>query len=109
MYMDDAIKATINITEAPAEMIPYRGGYNLAGFSFTPKELADLIRKHLPDFSIDYNPDFRQAVAASWPESIDDSVARKDWNWSPDWTLEAMVQEMMEEISKKTGNSATIS
>jgi nucleoside-diphosphate-sugar epimerase len=109
MYMDDAIKATIAITEAPSEQIPYRGGYNLAGFSFTPKELADLIRQHLPNFSIDYAPDFRQAVAASWPESIDDSVARKDWNWAPDWTLEAMVKEMLHEIALKPGKNATIS
>lgn len=108
MYMDDAIRATLQITEAPASEIQLRTGYNLAGFSFTPGELAALIREELPGFTIDYAPDFRQAVAASWPESIDDSVAREHWNWQPGWDLQSMVSEMLKEISKKIQASATL-
>jgi nucleoside-diphosphate-sugar epimerase len=108
MYMDDAIRATLEITEAPASKIQLRNGYNLAGFSFTPGELASLIREEIPGFTISYTPDFRQDVASSWPESIDDRIAREHWNWNPRWDLRAMTSEMLREISKKTQESATL-
>jgi nucleoside-diphosphate-sugar epimerase len=81
MFMDDAIRATIEIMQAPADKIKIRSAYNLAGSSFTPAELAKSIKQHLPDFRISYEPDFRQAIADSWPNSIDDSYAQKDWGW----------------------------
>ncbi|MCG2612242.1 L-threonine 3-dehydrogenase [Flavobacterium sp. SM15] len=101
MYMDDAIKATISIMQAPAESIKVRSSYNLSAISFTPKEIADSIKKHIPEFTIDYAPDFRQAIADSWPASIDDSVARKDWGWQHDFDMERMTSVMLENLSKK--------
>lgn len=94
MYMDDAIKATIGIMQAPAEQIKIRSSYNLSAMSFTPKEIAEEIKKHYPDFTIDYNPDFRQKIADSWPASIDDSQARADWGWQNDFTIENMTEDM---------------
>jgi nucleoside-diphosphate-sugar epimerase len=102
LYMPDAIKATIDLMEAPAENIKIRSSYNLAGFSFTPEELAHEIRKHIPDFNIDYAPDFRQAIADSWPGSIDDSRARGDWGWNPRYDFSAMVEDMLVNIRKKS-------
>ncbi|MGY8921196.1 MAG: NAD-dependent epimerase/dehydratase family protein, partial [Flavobacteriales bacterium] len=81
MFMDDAINATVNIMLAPPQKIKIRNAYNLAALSFNPQELAASIQKHIPDFTINYKPDFRQAIADSWPASIDDAVARKDWGW----------------------------
>jgi nucleoside-diphosphate-sugar epimerase len=101
MYMDDAIKATIGIMQAPAEQVKIRSAYNLSAISFTPKEIAESIKKHLPEFEIDYEPDFRQAIADSWPASIDDSKAREDWGWQPDYDLEKMTSVMLENLSKK--------
>ncbi len=101
MYMDDAIKATINIMQAPAENIKVRSSYNLSAISFTPKEIAESIKKHIPEFTIDYAPDFRQAIADSWPASIDDSVARKDWGWQHDYDMEKMTTVMLENLAKK--------
>ena len=101
MYMDDAIKATINIMLAPAENIKVRSSYNLSAISFTPKEIAESIKKHIPEFTIDYAPDFRQAIADSWPASIDDSVARKDWGWQHDYDMEKMTMVMLENLAKK--------
>ncbi|AMO20398.1 L-threonine 3-dehydrogenase [Flavobacterium columnare] len=100
MYMDDAIKATIGIMEAPAEDIKIRSSYNLAAMSFTPAEIAEEIKKHYPDFTIDYAPDFRQQIADSWPASIDDSCARKDWNWQNDFDLESMTVEMIKQLKE---------
>lgn len=100
MYMDDAIKATISIMQAPEEQIQIRSSYNLAAMSFTPKEIAAEIRKHYPNFTIDYNPDFRQKIADSWPESIDDSLAREHWGWKNDYTLENMTTEMLQMLTK---------
>ncbi|HEU4716464.1 MAG TPA: NAD-dependent epimerase, partial [Bacteroidia bacterium] len=77
-----------------------RGAYNLAGFSFSPKEIAAAIQKHIPGFSISYKPDFRQQIADSWPASIDDSEARKDWGWKENYTLDSMVEEMLTNIKK---------
>lgn len=95
MYMPDALRATIEIMDAPAEKIKFRGGYNLAGMSFNPEEIAASIRKIIPEFSLDYAPDFRQGIADSWPKSIDDSVARVDWGWKPKFDLESMTQDML--------------
>lgn len=98
MYMPDALRATIELMEAPAEAVRQRGSYNLAGVSFTPAEIAAEIRKHIPGFQIDYAPDFRQAIAASWPQRIDDSAARADWGWKLDYDLAAMSQDMLTQL-----------
>ena len=94
MYMPDAIKATIELMEAPKEKISIRHSYNIAGMSFSPKEIAIAIQKHIPNFVITYKEDYRQTIANSWPQSIDDSIARKDWNWQQDYNLEKMVSDM---------------
>jgi nucleoside-diphosphate-sugar epimerase len=95
MYMPDAIKATIELMEAPAEKITIRTSYNISGMSFSPKEIAAEIKKHIPSFEISYKPDYRQAIANSWPQSIDDAVARKDWGWKEDYNLSGMVKDML--------------
>ncbi|HLU16606.1 MAG TPA: NAD-dependent epimerase/dehydratase family protein [Edaphocola sp.] len=95
MYMDDAIRATIELMEAPKEAIKNRMSYNLSAMSFAPKEIAEAIKKHIPDFEITYAPDYRQAIADSWPSSIDDSEARKDWGWQHQYDLESMTAEML--------------
>ena len=95
MYMDDAIRATIEIMKAQAESIKIRSSYNLSGISFTPAEIADEIKKHISNFTISYKPDFRQKIADSWPASIDDSSARKDWNWKHKFDLASMTEEML--------------
>lgn len=99
MYMDDAIRATIEIMQAPADSIKIRSSYNLSGISFTPKEIAAEIKKHIPDFAITYKPDFRQQIADSWPASIDDSSARKDWGWKHEFDLQEMTNVMLENLS----------
>jgi nucleoside-diphosphate-sugar epimerase len=98
MYMDDAINATIEIMQAPAENIKIRSSYNLAGVSFTPKEIAAEIKTHIPDFTISYQPDFRQKIADSWPASIDDSAAQQDWHWKHKFDLASMTVEMLEKL-----------
>ncbi len=95
MYMPDAIRATIEIMQAPAEKIKIRSSYNLSAFSFTPAQIAHEIRQHLPDFQVTYNPDFRQAIADSWPQSIDDRNARGDWGWKHQYNLKAVVEDML--------------
>jgi len=100
MYMDDAIRATIEIMQAPAEKIKIRSSYNLSGVSFTPKEIAEEIKKHIPDFTISYQPDFRQKIADSWPGSIDDSAARTDWGWKHNFDMDLMTVEMLENLQK---------
>ncbi|AUC19605.1 NAD-dependent epimerase/dehydratase family protein, partial [Polaribacter reichenbachii] len=92
MYMDDAVNATIQLMMAKPEVIKIRNGYNLAAMSFSPKEIASEIKKYIPDFKISYNPDYRQKIADSWPASIDDSEARKDWNWQHNFDLETMTK-----------------
>jgi nucleoside-diphosphate-sugar epimerase len=99
MFMDDAIRATIELMEAPSENVKIRSSYNLAGCSFTPEEIAREIQKHITDFSISYAPDFRQAIADSWPNSIDDSVAKKDWGWSSRFDLPKLVSVMLENVT----------
>ena len=94
MYMPDAIRATIELMEAPAANIKVRTSYNISGMSFSPKEIAACIRQHIPSFTIDYKPDYRQAIADSWPQSIDDSVAQNEWHWKPEYDLEKMTADM---------------
>lgn len=95
MYMEDAIRATISLMDAPIENIKTRSAYNLAGISFTPEDIAAEIKNHLPEFEISYQPDFRQEIADSWPSSIDDSEAQKDWNWKPKFDLKEMTKVML--------------
>lgn len=98
MYMPDAIRATIELMDAPAASVKIRSSYNLAGISFTPAQIAQAIQKHLPNFTIDYAPDFRQAIADSWPNSIDDSRAMSDWGWRMDYNLATMAADMLHHI-----------
>jgi nucleoside-diphosphate-sugar epimerase len=101
MMMEDAIRATIDIMEAPSSSIKERGGYNIAGCSFTPSELNTIIQRSIPSFSISYAPDFRQAIADSWPASIDDSAAKQDWGWKSEYDTEKLCATMLSEIGKK--------
>lgn len=99
MYMPDAIKATIELMEAPKEKISIRHSYNVSSMSFSPKEIALEIKKHIPEFVINYKEDYRQAIANSWPQSLDDSVARRDWGWKHNYDLEFMVKDMLDNLS----------
>lgn len=101
MYMDDAIRATIQIMQAPKEQIKIRSSYNLSAISFTPKEIAAEIKKHIPEFTITYNPDFRQKIADSWPSSIDDSKAREDWGWQHEFDMDKMTRVMLENLKSR--------
>lgn len=101
MYMDDAIRATIAIMQADAEQIKIRSSYNLGAISFTPTEIAAEIQKHLPDFEITYEPDFRQQIADSWPASIDDSQAREDWGWQHHFDLSQITMDMLRNLSAR--------
>ena len=99
IYMNDAIRGTIELMEAPVESITVRSAYNLSGCSFTPRELAEKIAQKSPGFKISYNPDFRQNIANSWPKSIDDSVASKDWGWKSKFDVEKIVDEMLQNVN----------
>lgn len=101
MYMSDAIRGTIELMEAPKESLSVKTSYNFAAFSFTPTELAEVIKKIIPEFTISYEPDFRQGIANSWPQVIDDSVAKKDWNWNPEYNLESMAKDMIDNLKIK--------
>jgi nucleoside-diphosphate-sugar epimerase len=101
MYMPDAIKATLDVMEAPFENLKHWNDFNVAAMSFSAGELAESIRGEMPDFTCTYKPDSRQAIADSWPNSIDDSVAREEWGWSPDFDLDAMTRDMLAELKKK--------
>lgn len=103
LFMTDAIKSTIDLMEADSSKLSIKASYNLGGISFTPKQLADEIKKHIPTFQISYKTDFRQAIADSWPQSIDDSVARKDWGCSYSYDLPKMTELMINEVKKKFG------
>lgn len=103
MYMDDALRATVELMEAPATSIRERGSYNLAGVSFTPAQIAAAIAHRVPGFTMSCEPDFRQAIAASWPRSIDDSAAQRDWGWTPRFDLEAMVDDMLGHLPDHLG------
>ncbi len=100
MYMDDAIKATIELMEADGDKINVRSSYNLGGISFTPRELSEAIKLKVSEFKINYKPDFRQAIADSWPSSIDDSVAQKDWNWEHKYDLKTLVDVMLKGVEE---------
>lgn len=101
MYMDDAIRATIELMQAPAENISVRTAYNLQGMTFAPEDMAEEIKKHIPEFTLNFEPDFRQNIAESWPNSIDDSVAQNDWQWKPKFDLKAMTEEMLHQLKNK--------
>jgi nucleoside-diphosphate-sugar epimerase len=101
LFMDDAIKATINLMQADPKHLTIWSSYNLAAISFTPKQIFESIKKHIPEFSITYSPDFRQAIADSWPSSIDDKQARNDWGWQHDFDLENTTAVMLKELHKK--------
>ena len=98
MYISDAIRGSIELMEAPADRISVRTSYNLSGMSFSPADIAAEIKKRIPQFTISYQPDYRQAIADSWPQSIDDSVARADWNWKNEYDLEKMTVEMLDNL-----------
>jgi nucleoside-diphosphate-sugar epimerase len=98
MYMPDAIRATIELMEAPSEKISVRTSYNLSAMSFSPKQIGAEIKKHIPEFEMMYNPDYRQGIAESWPQSIDDSIARRDWGWKEQYDLSAMTEDMLENL-----------
>lgn len=104
MYMPDAIKATIDIMNAPAKDILIRSSYNLSGVSFSPREIAQGIKQHIPEFTIKYKPDFRQDIADSWPHSIDDSHARADWGWKPKYNLNAIIEDMFDNLKQNKTN-----
>jgi nucleoside-diphosphate-sugar epimerase len=103
MYMPDAIRATIELMEAPAEQVKIRSSYNLGGISFNPEDVAASIRKHIPNFTISYKPDFRQAIADSWPQSINDTEARDHWGWKPEFDLDGMTKEMLTNLKAIQG------
>ena len=99
IYMDDVIRATIQLMEAPSENLTVRTSYNLASMSFTPEELYESIKQFIPEFKIEYKPDFRQQIADSWNESIDDSNAQRDWGWKPEFDLQSMTADMIKHLS----------
>jgi nucleoside-diphosphate-sugar epimerase len=101
MYMPDAIRATIELMESPVEKISVRTSYNIHGMSFSPKEIAAEIKKHIPGFTVIYKPDYRQQIAESWPQSIDDSVAKDDWGWKPKYDLATMTTDMIENLKSE--------
>ncbi|MCB0450138.1 NAD-dependent epimerase/dehydratase family protein [Mariniflexile maritimum] len=101
MFMDDAIKATVDIMKAPKDAVKIRSSYNLSAISFTPKQIAESIKAQMPDFKITYAPDYRQEIANSWPKNINDSYARQDWKWKHQFNLEAITNEMLLQLDKK--------
>jgi nucleoside-diphosphate-sugar epimerase len=103
MYMPDAIKGTLDLMDAPLENLKHHSDFNFAGVSFSAQELADCIATRMPDFECTFNPDSRQAIADSWPDSIDDSAASKEWGWKPSYDLEKMSDDMLENLKRKLG------
>lgn len=101
MYMPDCIDATIGLAEADFSNLKHHSDFNVAAFSFNPKELADNIKKYMPEFEINYSPDFRQSIADSWPKTIDDSAARSEWKWQPKHNIDSMTKDMLEKLTKK--------
>jgi len=106
MYMDDAIKATIDLMQVNTEDVKIRSSYNVSAMSFTPREIAETIQRYIPEFSISYKPDFRQTIADSWPRSVDDSSAREDWGWSPEYNLVSMTKKIIEKLGEEMGIEA---
>ncbi|MCK8479110.1 NAD-dependent epimerase/dehydratase family protein [Psychroserpens algicola] len=109
MFMDDAINATVQLMQANPEDVKIRSSYNLAAINFTPKQISEAIQKHIPEFKISYEPDFRQQIADSWPKSINDTSARTDWNWKHEFDLEKMTSEMITQLRKTYKSSEKIS
>jgi len=103
MYMPDAIRALIELAEAPLENLKHHADFNITAMSFSPRELVAEIRKYIPDFEVEYKPDYRQEIADSWPKSIDDSSAREEWGWKPEYDLPSMVKDMIIHIGEKFG------
>ena len=101
MYMPDTIKSTIDLMEAAVSQLKHHANYNLSAMSFSAGELVAEVRKHVPGFEVEYEPDFRQAIADSWPRTIDDSAARAEWNWKPSYDLAAMTKEMLHHLGKR--------
>jgi nucleoside-diphosphate-sugar epimerase len=101
MYMPDCVKATIDLMEADVSRLRYHGDYNVAAFSFAPEDLAEEIKRIIPEFTIDYKPDFRQQIADSWPGSIDDTPAHQDWDWKPDYDFRTMVEDMIKKLTPR--------
>ena len=101
MYMDDAVKGTMDLMNAPAEQVKIRSSYNMRAISFSPAEIYEAIRQHYPDFKMTYAPDYRQKIAESWPNSIDDTHARMDWGWEPTFDLQKMTEEIIVNLSKQ--------
>ena len=106
MYMPDALKATLDLMHAPARQIRIRSSYNLTAMSLAPADIAAAIQQHIPDFSIAYEPDYRQQIAESWPQSIDDTPARQDWNWQPQYDLQTMTLDMLENLRLLKGKAS---
>ncbi len=106
MYMPDALDATINLMNVDSNKVKLRSSYNVSGMSFDPKTIANEIQKHIPTFTISYNPDFRQAIAESWPASIDDAAARNDWGWKEKFNLETMTTDMLMHLKEQKTKSA---
>lgn len=106
LYMPDALRATIQLMEAPAEQVKIRSSYNVAGMSFTPEQIAASIRKEIPSFEISYAPDYRQKIADSWPKSIDDGTARMDWGWKPEYDLQSMTRDMLKHLREQYGSKS---
>jgi len=104
MYMPDAIEATIQLMEAPANKISIRTSYNVSGMSFSPQEIADAIKQHIPGFKISYKPDYRQVIADSWPQSIDDTIARQDWGWKEKYDLQEMTADMLKNLALESNH-----
>jgi nucleoside-diphosphate-sugar epimerase len=104
MYMPDAIKAAIDLMDTPLAQLHHHGNFNLTAMSFSAGDLAAEIKKHLPEFEVTYEPDFRQAIADSWPRTIDDSAAREEWGWEPSFDLAAMTEDMLEKLSRRHAN-----
>jgi nucleoside-diphosphate-sugar epimerase len=105
MYMPDAIRATLELMNAPKENVKIRSSYNLGGISFTPEQIAAEIKKHIPDFKITYEPDFRQQIADSWPQSIDDSRAQQDWGWKQKYDMQSMTKDMLLHLNEARQNA----
>ena len=103
MYMPDCIKATLDLMDADMKNLKHHADFNLTAMSFSAGELAKEIRKHIPEFTCSYKPDFRQKIAESWPQSIDDTAARSEWEWKPDYDLPAMTKDMIGKLSKRQG------
>lgn len=101
MYMPDCIKATFDLAEADLENLVHHSDFNVGALSVTAGDIAESIRKHIPDFRVDYEPDYRQEIADTWPTGVDDSAAREEWGWEPDWDLDSMTEDMLEKLRKK--------